>query len=211
MPYLTATQIVPLGVIQHLLPILRKDNVRIPQKESRSIVVCLPAMDVRVGVPFSSVQAMSAAGTLRAVEVMRREIKAALLADGTESMRSLKVVVVDVGHISNKPSVAALSEVEVSQSMEGWTDSEKLTYGSAFASISQPARTRWEAFKSLFNNYHYRFGVPRGPTDVNAFVSSILNIVSNGSLGSSFVGIGVVRRWIRGDRFTVGAGGTSHT
>ena len=86
--YLQATHITPLQVLQALLPLLRSSPARARDALAhgagkQSIVVCLPATDARVGLPFGSAQAMSAAATLRGVEVLRREIRAASSSSGT--------------------------------------------------------------------------------------------------------------------------------
>jgi len=82
------------------MPLLRTSPARardsFSNKQGRqTIIVCVPAADARVGLPFSSAQAMSAAAIVRGVEVLRKEISAAALTDTTESMKNIKVVVVD--------------------------------------------------------------------------------------------------------------------
>src|SRR5882762_3488646 len=70
--YLNATHVTPLQVIQALLPLLRANPARARDaatnnKGKKNIVVCIPAVDARVGLPFAAPQAMSAAATLRGV------------------------------------------------------------------------------------------------------------------------------------------------
>jgi len=188
--YLNETQITPLSVIQALLPALRT----MPSKGMKSIVICLPATPSRIGLPFNAAESMSAAGTLRAAEVLRREVAAAALTGKAESMKNIRVVVVEVGlldtiQVDSRPE-------EVYKAMEGWTTSEKLTYGPAFAAVQS-------------NQTEGRYGVPRKPTNINVLVDSLLTVVSNGRVGPRILGIGLggLRNWIRGERFSVGAGG----
>lgn len=204
LPYLLATHITPIRVLQALMPLLRTSPARARDSlsnnlGSQTIVVCVPATDARVGLPFSSAQAMSAAATLRGVEVLRREIKTAALTDTTESMRNIKVVVVDVGSIgSSIPQ--SLTQEDVRKEIDGWTPSEKVAYGSAFSSMLEEG---------------YQYGAPRKPTDVSSFVDSLVEIVSGGRKGGGWhftlcLGFGKIRNWIRGERFSVGAGGKSY-
>ncbi|KAK0484044.1 hypothetical protein IW261DRAFT_1466403 [Armillaria novae-zelandiae] len=209
--YLTATQITPLQVIQSLLPLLRN----VPSKGKKPIIVCVPATDARIGLPFSSLQSMSAAGTLRAVEVLRREIQVAALTGKTEAMRNISVVVADVGSFNVGPPTHFLPPEDVYKAMEGWSVSEKITYGPGFAAMAQQSimpKSKWETFTGYFQN-DARYGVARKPADVKVFVDSIVSVVSNGQFGRSFLGFnlcfGVVRNWLRGERFSVGAG--AHT
>ncbi|THU84909.1 hypothetical protein K435DRAFT_783587 [Dendrothele bispora CBS 962.96] len=217
-PYLNATQITPLQVIQSLLPLFRNA----PCKGKKSIVVCLPATEARVGLPFASIRSMGAASTLRAVQVLRREINLAALTGKSESMKNIKVVVVDVGTFNvGPPSSNYLPPQDVYKAAEKWTASEKITYGPAFAAISHSGtvvsngRRTWS---SMFggggrNGGQMQYGVPRKPTDVGVFVDNIVGVVSNGAYGPSFLGLGLgigkIRNWIRGERFSVGAG--AHT
>jgi hypothetical protein len=222
LPYLNATHVAPVQVIQALLPLLRTTPARARDvvangRSKKTIVVCLPAADTRVGLPFASVQAMSAAATLRGVEVLRREINAAALQDKSESMKTIKVVVVDVGVVGlDSAATDHMRPDEVYRAMEDWTASEKLTYGPAFTSISPitTARSpsRWVAFWSFFSGSQ-PFGVKRTPTDVAVFVDKIIGIVGTGGKRSSVfvlgLGLGKIRNWFRGERFAVGAGGNA--
>lgn len=212
LPYLNATHITPLQVIQALLPLLRTGPARSQDKGKKSIIICLPATDACVGLPFASVQAMSAASTLRAVEILRREINIAALTDHSESMKNIKVVVVDVGAF-DVPNI--LPSEGLYKAMEGWSASEKVTYGPAFASMlpdnSAPAHVpRWESIRNMFRD-EYRYGVPRQSTDLSVFVDNIVGVVSGGRHGYLVFGVGLglgrIRNWIRGERFSVGAGG----
>lgn len=135
------------------------------------------------------------------------------MTDKTESMKNIKVVVVDVGAFNIGTFSSPPSPEGVYKSMEHWTASEKITYGPAFASILQETsrpRTQWEVVKSSFKNRN-RYGVPlRKPADLSIFVSSIVGVVSGGRFGPTLlgfeIGLGRVRNWIRGENFSVGAG-----
>ncbi|KAJ7149363.1 hypothetical protein C8R46DRAFT_1009407 [Mycena filopes] len=211
LPYLNATHIVPLQVIQALLPMLRTG----PTLTKKSIIVCLPATAARVGLPFSAMQSMSAVSTLRGVEVLRREINIAALTAKSEAMKNLKVVVVDVGAFNIGPLDTFTPPNEVMRAMEGWSSSEKVTYGPSFASLSHevadlPSKSRWGPSLSDAHTY----GVPRKPTHMTVFVDSIVDTVSGGKFGPSLFGIGLgigrIRNWIRGERFSVGAGASTY-
>lgn len=196
-----ATHVTPIRVLQALLPLLRTNPARARDSisnshGSKSIIVCVPATDARVGLPFSSTQAMSAAATLRGVEVLRREINAAALTDTTESMKNISVVVVDVGSVGSSIAPSPAPQ-DLYKTMERWTPSEKVAYGPAFSSILEQGR---------------QYGVPRKPTDVSHFVNALVEVVSGGQKGSGrplalTLGLGKLRNWIRGDRFAIGAGG----
>jgi hypothetical protein len=205
LPYLLATHVTPIRLLQALLPLLRTSPARARDslsnnRGSKSIIVCVPATDARVGLPFSSAQAMSAAATLRGVEILRREINAAALTDTTESMKNIKIVVVDVGSVGYSVPQALLPQ-DVYEAMEDWTPSEKVAYGPAFASILEEGN---------------QYGVPRKPADVSIFVNSLVEVVSGGRKGGRCafalgLGLGRVRNWIRGERFAVGAGARTYT
>ncbi|KAG5636414.1 hypothetical protein H0H81_008155 [Sphagnurus paluster] len=213
LPFLSATHITPLQVLQALMPLLRTGSARARDKGSKSIIVCLPAIEARVGLPFSSMQSMSAASTLRAVEVLRREINLAALTGESESMKNIKVVVADIGAFGADPYSTITPHESVS--MEEWSPSEKLAYGPAFASIShttcQPA-SRWQTMTVVKSGH--RFGVPRTPTDVGVFVNKIVSVVTGGRHNTYFFGlgrsVGQIRNWIRGERFSIGAGANTY-
>ncbi|KAF5373655.1 hypothetical protein D9758_000779 [Tetrapyrgos nigripes] len=206
LPYLNATQITPLQVIQSLLPLLRN----MTSNGKKTIVVCLPATEARVGLPFAAVSSMSAAGTLRAVEVLRREISIAALTGKSESMKNIKVVIVDVGAFNVGPQSNYLPPQDVYKATEKWTASEKITYGPAFAAISHSAAVPRPGWTSVFRGGDSQYGVPRKPVDVKVFVDSIVGVISNGTYGPSLFGFGLglgrIRNWLRGERFSVGAG-----
>ena len=213
-PYLTATQITPLQVIQSLLPLLRTGPARSRDKGKKSIIVCLPATDTRVGLPFASIQSMAAASTLRAVEVLRREIDIAGLTDKSESMQNIKVVVVDVGtfNVATSESFGCLPPEGIYKAMEGWTIPEKMTYGPAFAAIMQgqrPILSRRQQIQAMFKDGR-NCGFSRKPTDLSVLSNNLVALVS-GRFGLSLFGFRLQlgrnfnRTW--GERFSVGAGG----
>lgn len=209
-PYLTATQITPLQVIQALLPLLRTGSARSRDKGKKSIIICLPATDARVGLPFASVQAMSASGTVRAAEVLRREIRVAATTERSESMQNINVVVVDVGAFDIGSSFKSLPPEGIYKAMEGWSASEKVIYGPAFVSImcEKPVPTTfWGRF--FVKDHHY--GMLRKPTDLSILTNNLVGVVSGGRYGPSLFGVGLglgyIRQWIRGERFSIGAGG----
>ena len=204
--YLQATHIVPLQVLQALLPLLRASPARSRDARAnglgkQSIVVCLPATDARVGLPFAGAQAMSAAATLRGVEVLRREIRASSASGSSTStetadaMRNIKVTVVDVGAVGEVTDGNGARGSGVGDSE--WTPGEKAAYGAAFGALLEHR------------------GIRRRPSDVAAFVDTVVDVVSNGkksqrglSLVAIRLGLGRLRELIRGDR-VVGAGGAS--
>lgn len=216
-PYLLASHVTPLQVIQALMPLLRstpsraRDSVS-NHNDKKTIIMCLPATDVRVGLPFASTQAMTAAATLRGVEILRREINIAALTDKSESMKHIKVVVAEVGNINVGSMVPRSLPHDAYKAMEDWTPSEKLTYGPAFVSIANPPTPSQSAFSNIFKGSSFEYGVPRKPTDVSVFVNHLVGVVSGGRQGTPVmfglgIGIGKIRNWIRGERFSVGAGG----
>lgn len=189
LPYLISTHVAPLQTLQALLPLLRADAQR--TRACRSIIICLPAADARIGLPFASVRAMSAAANVRAADVLRREISAA------QGMGRIRVVTVDVGAVGQ-----AFDDITAPPTIDDWTPSEKATYGAALYALSETAKTRT-------------------PEDVSKFVDSIIGVVSSGTkttgAGKAVYGIGVglayekVKDWIRGNRFSIGAGAGTYT
>jgi hypothetical protein len=205
LPYLLATHITPIRILQALMPLLRTSPARARDsfsnnQGSQTIIVCVPATDARVGLPFSSAQAMSAAATLRGVEVLRREINVAALTDTTESMKNIKVVVVDVGSVgSSLPQ--SLTQQDVHKEMDEWTPSERVAYGPAFSSVLEEG---------------HQYGVSRKPADISTFVDPLVEIISGGRKGGRChftlcLGFGKIRNLIRGERFSVGAGASTYT
>ncbi|KAH8106858.1 hypothetical protein BXZ70DRAFT_915360 [Cristinia sonorae] len=200
--YLQSTHITPLLVVQALLPLLRNSSARARDALAnnsgrKSIVFCLPATDARVGLPFMSAQGMSAAATLRGVEILRREIQVA--STGTDSMKNIKVVIVDVGAVGAQSEQPATTEVLAS--IDNWTPSERAAYGTAFSSLGS------------------QFGRTRQPSHVSSFVRTVVDVVHDGKFfrsgGSGFIseiglGLGRLREWIRGDRVVVGSGARTY-
>ncbi|KAJ7593892.1 hypothetical protein C8J56DRAFT_925475 [Mycena floridula] len=213
-PHLNVTQITPLHIIQALLPMMRTG----PFGGKKSVIFCLPATEARIGLPFSSVQAMSAAGTLRAAEVLRREVQVAALTGKSEFMKNIKVVVVDVGSFQTGGPSKLLPPKDIYRNMEKWTTSEKLTYGPGFAALAyratSTAKSDWHAFWSIFADSH-QYGIPRKQTDMRVFVKRIVGVVSNGQHGGPSIlgyslGLGRIQNWLRGERFSVGAGAKTY-
>ncbi|KAI0332567.1 hypothetical protein GY45DRAFT_1246518 [Cubamyces sp. BRFM 1775] len=208
--YLQATHIVPLQILQALLPLLRATPARAQDARTQglgrqSIVVCLPAMDARVGLPFASAQAMSAAATLRGVEVLRREVRAAGLSGlGSErseaayAMRNVKVTVVDVGAVAFAGGEHDLEGAEgLRRVVDEWTPSEQAAYGAAFGSMLEHGGHR---------------AIRRQPSDASVFVDTVTSIVGSGrrrhGLNTYSVCdvLGRLHELFRGDRVAVGAG-----
>lgn len=192
LPHLLSTHFAPLQALQALLPLLRADAQR--ARGSKSIIVCLPAADARVGLPFGGVSAMSAAATLRALDVLRREVAVG------QGMNSIRIVAVDVGVVGE----TAVSGLANSHAMDDWTPSEKATYGQAFTALRETS-----------------MGQSRRPEDISVLVNNIVGVVSAGTktkmasktICGICVGVGYekIRDWIRGDRFAVGAGAGTYT
>lgn len=210
LPYLTSTHIVPLQVIQALLPLLRSSPARSRDALSngigkQSIIVCLPVTDTRVGLPFAGAQAMSASATLQGLQVLRREIKIASLSMvNPEATKNIRVVTVEVGtvdtggHHHHHHHQESSGSTDIQTSMEDWSASEKSVYGQSFLTL---------------NGGNVQLGKSRKPTPVSRFARTIVNIVNgqsygNGSntplLASAFYKL---RSWLSGDRISVGAGG----
>ncbi|PCH37748.1 hypothetical protein WOLCODRAFT_87586 [Wolfiporia cocos MD-104 SS10] len=204
--YLQTTHLTPLQILQAILPLLRTSPARAQDSLSnklarKSILICVPATDARVGVAFASAQAMSAAATLRGVEILRREIRMAALTDTSESMKNIKVVVVDVGAVGNRDS-SQEPTYDLHQSMDRWTPSEKVAYGTAFASVVEGGM---------------QYTTHRKPSDIAVFVNAIVDIVNDGqrifisTTGAAFrIGLGRIREWVLGDRIAVGAGARTY-
>lgn len=172
--------------------------------------MCLPATETRVGLPFAGALSMSAAATLRGLEVLRREVKLAGLMqqDGQRGMRDVRVVAVDVGAVgsSELSGDGGKHEGAAGDLMNEWTPSEKEAYGRALqVVVGGHGRSRWG----------------RKPTDASIVTDMLVRIVkrSGGSVLENWDGswrgaLGVicslaesVGEWVGGDRFVVGAGG----
>ncbi|KAG6334766.1 hypothetical protein ID866_4318 [Astraeus odoratus] len=184
LPHILSTHIAPLQTLQALLPLLRADAQR--TRSRKSIIVCLPAADALVGLPFNGVSAMSAAATLGALNVLRRELLS------VQGMGTIRVVTVDVGSVG-----LSVGRHPNPPAMEDWTPSEKLAYGPAFSALSETVGART-------------------PEDVSGFVDNLVGVISEGTkttgAGKSVYGIRVglayekIKDWVRGNRFSTGAG-----
>ena len=212
LPHLIRTHVTPLRVIQSLMPLLRRFRFPGEGTNRKSVIVCVPAMGARVGVTFSGEEAMSAAATVKAMEVLRRELKAATAPQNPNaSSRPPKVVLVDVGAIAlsrHRPAPPPIYDTP--SLMLSWSASEKAAYGQALEGALEQARA-----------------APRKPVHANVFVEALLGVISGGTRGRGYGygnknlwgrsifrrwalgGWGRVLTWVRGDRFSVGAGGES--
>ncbi|KAI0273417.1 hypothetical protein BC834DRAFT_853716 [Gloeopeniophorella convolvens] len=199
-PFLTATHIVPLQIIQALLPLMRNSPSRTRDAVAnghgkRSIVVCVPLADARVGLPFSGTHSMAAVATLRAVEVLRREVRIAAMTGRSEGMGDINVVSVEVG-VLDLPVDTRMVDAYHEEPTESWTPSEQMAYGTAYkATLTEERRQRILA------------ETPKA----EVFVDKVVEIVSFGrALTVSLFGfrlyLGPVFDWLRGNRYSVGAG-----
>ncbi|KAI0312381.1 hypothetical protein OF83DRAFT_1067259 [Amylostereum chailletii] len=206
MPYLTATHITPLQVIQALLPLMRTSPARAQDaasngKSKKSIVVCVPAADARVGLPFASASAMSAAATARGVEVLRPEIRMAASTGDLPSMADINVIVTDVGAIESPiTNHRRAIGYDAHQNMEAWTPSERMAYGPAYASIVEGPDPV----------------ARRKPASVHVFVDGLVDIVLHGhkrrvSVFGIPLPLGLLTQWVSGGRYAVGAGATTYS
>ncbi|KAH8117187.1 hypothetical protein DFH11DRAFT_1573658 [Phellopilus nigrolimitatus] len=207
--YLAQTHIMPLQAVQALLPLFRVDSIRSQDATyavggKKSVVLCVPAPDARVGVPYASAQAMSAAATVRGAEVLRRELGQV----GDPHMHNVRVVVADVGVIGDSGgtglSVQALDEEALVGSISQWTPSEQKVYATPYA-----------AFMNAVSQRH-----AREPTSVDKFVRTMVTTIGrNATRGEnrSTIAVGLrlwsfgIRRQIRGNRFSIGAGAATYT
>ena len=202
--YLNATHITPLQIIQALLPLMRNSPSRTRDsikngKGKKSIVVCVPANDAHVGLPFLGPSSMSAAATLRGVDVLRREVRVAAATGGAEGMSDINVVSFEVGTLDIPPFAGRhLLDHASKEYTKSWTPSEKLAYGPA-----------WEFTLEGTDRFQ------RSAQKAEVFVDDVLQVVSYGRIRSvSFCGLRLniwsVFDWMRGGRYAVGAGGSCH-
>ena len=166
-------------------------------KGKKSIVVCVPAVDARVGLPFLGPSSMSAAATLRAIEVLRREVRVAAATGGAEGMNDINVVSLEVGALDVPPFAGRrLLDYDPKEYTKSWTPSEKLAYEPAWELTLEGPDRKFQ----------------RKPQKVDVFVGDVLQIVSHGRVRFlSFCGlrlnIGSAFDWMRGGRYSVGSGG----
>ena len=164
-------------------------------KSRKSIVVCVPAVDARVGLPFLGPSSMSAAATRRAVDVLRREVRVAASTGGAEGMNDIEVVSLEVGALDIPPFAGRHAlDYDSKEYTKPWTPSEKLAYGPAWEITLEGAEFQRKGRK------------------VELFVSDVVQIVSYGrvcsvSLCGLQVHIGSLFGWLRGGRYAVGSGG----
>lgn len=200
--YLNATHITPLQIIQALLPLMRNSPSRTRDaikngKGKKSIVVCVPAVDARVGLPFLGPSSMSAAATRRAVDVLRREVRVAASTGGAEGMNDIEVVSLEVGALDIPPFAGRrMLDYDPKEYTKSWTPSEKLAYGPAWELTLEGSGRKCR----------------RKAQKVELFVSDLVQIVSYGrvcsvSLCGLRVHFGSAFGWLRGGRYAVGSGG----
>jgi hypothetical protein len=168
-------------------------------KGKKTIVVCVPALDARVGLPFTGPSSMSAAATLRAVDVLRREVRVAALTGGAEGMNDIEVVSLEVGALDIPPFAGRrLLDYDTKEYTKSWTPSEKLAYGPA-----------WEL---TVEGTGHKF--QRKAQKVELLVGDLVQIVSRGRVCSvSLCGlrlyVGSAFDRLRGGRYAIGSGGDS--
>lgn len=202
MPYLTTTHIVPLMVVQALLPLLRSSSHLNGKGRKKSVVFCVPAADARVGLPFSAATAMSAAATARGAEVLRREIAMAAATGGASTMKDINVVVMDIGAVqSPTPTRRRMLGHDAHNDLDAWTESEQLAYGPAYKAMTEPSTGAVAS-------------VRRRPSPPKVFVDKLVEVVSHGRKRSVNVfGYHIPLYFLPnpslwGGRYAVGAGGT---
>lgn len=166
-------------------------------KGKKSIVVCVPAMDARIGFPFMGPSSVSAAATRRAMDVLRREVRVAALTGDAEGMSDIEVVSLEVGMLDIPPFAGRrMLDYDPKEYTKSWTPSEKLAYGPG-----------WELMlRSTSGKYQ------RSAQKLDLFVGDLVQIVSRGRVCSvSLCGlrlhVGSVFGWLRGGRYAVGSGG----
>ena len=166
-------------------------------KGKKSIVVCVPAVDARVGLPFLGPSSMSAAATRRAVDVLRREVRVAASTGGAEGMNDIEVVSLEVGALDIPPFAGRrMLDYDPKEYTKSWTPSEKLAYGPAWELTLEGSGRKCR----------------RKAQKVELFVSDLVQIVSYGrvcsvSLCGLRVHFGSAFGWLRGGRYAVGSGG----
>ena len=200
--YLNATHITPLQIIQALLPLMRNSPSRTRDairngKGKKSIVVCVPAIEARVGLPFMGPSSMSATATRRAVDILRSEVRVAAMTGGAEGMSDIAVVSLEVGGLDVPPYAGRyMLDYDSKEYTKSWTPSEKLAYGPA-----------WELTRE---GLHRKY--PRKGQKVDLFVDDLVQIVSHGrvclvTLCGLRLYVGSFFGWLRAGRYSVGTGG----
>ena len=206
--YLNATHITPLHIIQALLPLMRNSPSRTRDaikngKGKKSIVMCIPLVSAYVSFPFMGPCSVSAAANIRAVEVLRREVRVAASTGGAEGMNDIEVVRLEVGALDISPFAGRPLDYDPKEYTKSWTPSEKLAYGPA-----------WDFLLSKVNKDDPSAGnkcKSKAPK-VEVFVGDLVQIVSHGRVCCvSFCGlrlhVGSAFDWLRGGRYAVGDGG----
>jgi hypothetical protein len=190
--------------LQGLLPLLRTNAARTRDAQgwrgqgsgNKRIIVCLPATDARIGLPFASVQAMSAAATARGIEVLRRELKLSTSISWHSSLKHIEILTADMGTIRHHGSTSK-SASDAYSSTQDWTPAQRHAYGEAFASM---------ASLSVHG---------RKPTELNTVVASLIDAIveprrvegRSPALEGLLLLVDKLSRLLRGNRFSIGAGG----
>ena len=166
-------------------------------KGKKSIVVCVPRVDARVGLAFLGPSSISASATRRAVDVLRREVRAAATTGGAEGMNDIEVVSLEVGELDIPPFAGRrMLDYDIKEYSKSWTPSEKLAYGPAWELVLRASNCNNE----------------RTVQKVDLFVGDLVQIVSYGrvccvSLCGLRLHVGSVFGGLRGGRYAVGSGG----
>jgi len=174
-------------------------------KGKKSIVVCIPVLSAHVGLPFLGPSSVSAAATLRAVDVLRREVRVAASTGGAEGMNDIEVVSLEVGTLDIPPFAGRPLDYDPKEYTKSWTPSEKLAYGPAWDFLFSKAKKN---DPSVSTGHKYKSKAPK----VEVFVGDLVQIVSHGrlccvSLCGLQLHIGSAFDWLRGGRYAVGSGG----
>ncbi|KAI9449706.1 hypothetical protein F5148DRAFT_1153039 [Russula earlei] len=189
--YLNVTHITPIQIIQALLPLMRNAPSRTRDaiengKGKKSIVACVPALDACVGLPFLGPSSMSAAATLHAVDLLRREVRVAASTGGAEGMNDVEVVSLEAGQCDIPPfACRPLLDYDSKEDTKSWTPSEKLAYGPAWELTLEGRGRKFQ----------------RKAKKVELFVNDLVQIVGHGRthIWSAF-------DWLHGGRYAVGSG-----
>jgi hypothetical protein len=148
-------------------------------KRKKRIVVCVPVIASRVGVSWNSAQAMSAGATIKAFDVLRRELR------DSGQAGNISVTVADVGSVGS-PSHSYNSGAAAY--MSDWSPNIRSTYGASFLGALEHSRLN-----------------PRTPDNIQDAVNKLASLVDEPrfSLFGKFPFF-----WKARDRELVGAGGT---
>jgi len=147
-------------------------------KRKKKVVVCLPVVASRVGVPWNAAQAMSAGATTKAVDVLRRELR------DSDQASNISVTIADIGFVG--PSSNNYNSGTAAY-MSDWSPSIRSTYGPAFLGALEHSRLN-----------------PRSPDNIQGAVNKLASLVDEprgGALGKFAFNLRMPR-----ERELVGAG-----